>query len=142
MHVRRQIREAVETALAGLSFPITEQRQSSQRITSGATFGRVVVPGETVDPQTVSGAQQRAVQVTVVLTTAAGSDALDTLDAASVEVENAMANAGRLGGLLARSIRYAGMQIDGEAVAAGDAYRMALQYEAQTRTTGPESVLS
>lgn len=98
-HARRQIREAVATALTGLTTTGSRVFQSRMREQESLPCLLVVTDTENVDAS-VGTIQQRDLDILVTGLAQGASNVDDTLDAIAEEVETAMQAAGTLGGLV------------------------------------------
>lgn len=101
VHVRRQIREAVATALTGLS--TTGARVSQARMAPRRASDLPCLLVETADERIEQTAQSRLTrELTVIVRCFAKANTAldDTLDQIAGEVETALAAAGTLGGLV------------------------------------------
>ena len=114
-HVRRQIREAVGTAVTGLT--TTGSRVFQSRVypleTTDLPGLLINTQSEQSEPISIHGPRmlQRTVQLNVVAVARAVADLDDTLDGICKEVEIALASAGSLGGL-AKSVTLASTELE------------------------------
>jgi hypothetical protein len=99
-HARKQLREAVETALTGLT--ITGSNVTASRVYPHTDLPSLAIysPAEELVGRDMSGKQERALTVAVEIRAQATSDLDDTLDAISVEVEEAVATSAALRSLV------------------------------------------
>lgn len=112
-HVRRQIREAVATALTGLA--TTGARVSQSRMAPRRAGDLPCLLVETAEERIEQGAQTRLTRELTVLVRAfakANTALDDTLDQIAAEVETALAAAGTLGGLVPGGVTPAGVTLD------------------------------
>ncbi len=98
-HARRQIREAVATALTGLTTTGSRVFQSRMREQESLPCLLVVTDTENVDAS-VGTIQQRDLDILVTGLALGASNVDDTLDAIAEEVETAVQAGGTLGGLV------------------------------------------
>lgn len=98
-HARQQIREAIATAVTGLTTTSTRVFQSRMRPASDSQLPCLLVTtdGEDIDT-TVQARQARMLTVMVRAIAKSSSGLDDTLDQMALEVETAVAGAGSLGG--------------------------------------------
>ena len=111
-HVRRQIREAAATALAGLTTTGANVLQSRMRPRDDALLPCVLVTtnDENVAPGSVGTQQERELTLSII-GIEKGTGALDdTLDAIALEVETKLATVPTLGGLAA-GMELRGLQV-------------------------------
>lgn len=94
-HVRRQIREAVATAVTGLSTTSTRVFQSRVYPLRDADLPCLLVSTESeeIEPATIGSIVQRAMEIHVKAVAKANVNLDDTLDQIALEVETAMAGA-------------------------------------------------
>jgi hypothetical protein len=97
-HARQQIREAVATALTGLTTTGTRVYQSRMLPTDALPCLLIETNGEEIERMGGLGAtQQRRLQIAVRGFAKASANVDDTLDAIALEVETALETAGTLG---------------------------------------------
>lgn len=103
IHVRRQLREAASTLVAGLSTTGANVFQSRMRPPLEGQLPCLLVStnDEVVDSATIDGKQMRELSLVVMGMAKATVDVDDTLDAIALEVETAIATDADLGGLAA-----------------------------------------
>lgn len=98
-HARQSIREAVATAMTGLTTTGSRVFQSRMREQDSLPCLLVATNDETIESG-IGDVQQRQLEVTVTGVAKAASNVDDTLDTIASEVEVAMQAAGTLGGLV------------------------------------------
>lgn len=98
-HVRRQIREAVATAVTGLATTGSRVFQSRSRPQSALPYLLVTVDSSELE-QGMQNLQERRFEVVVRGRAKAGATLDDTLDQIALEVETALTSAGTLSGLV------------------------------------------
>ena len=132
-HVRRQIREAVATAITGLATTGTRVFQSRVYLAQVSELPCLLVytRSERSAPTTIHDPRmiERTLQIEVVALAKATADLDDTLDGICKEVETALANpvAGLLS--LARPITLIGSEFELEGIQEKPAGRATLTYE-------------
>ena len=100
-HIRRTLREAVATAVTGLTTTAARVYQSRMRPATDATLPCLLVTVESTDVQEwLQNNQQRSFTVVIRGLAKAGATLDDTLDQIALEVETAVEAAGTLTGLV------------------------------------------
>ncbi len=112
-HARQQIREAVATALVGLPTTGSNVYQSRMRPATDDTLPcLLVMTGDEAIDSTAQEWQTRRLVVLVQGMAKATADVDDTLDDIALEVEEALFNAGTLGGKLPGGLVLQKMEMD------------------------------
>lgn len=142
-HVRTQLRTALQAALTGL--PTTADRveinRSAPVAASRAPCLLITTPSEHATQIGTLSVPRVMRTVTVIIeAVAAGADLDGQLDQISLEVEQAMAVIGLLGGLLKSPAQYTEMQLDREDTASPPVgyLRMAWQLDTATTHSNPD----
>lgn len=142
-HVRAQLRTALQAALTGL--PTTADRveinRSAPVAASRAPCLLITTPSERATQIGTLSVPRVMRTVTVIIeAVAAGADLDGQLDQISLEVEQAMAGIGMLGGLLKSPAQYTEMQLDREDTASPPVgyLRMAWQLDTATTHSNPD----
>lgn len=142
-HVRTQLRTALQAALTGL--PTTADRveinRSAPVSAARAPCLLITTPSERATQIGTLSVPRVMRTVTVIIeAVAAGADLDGQLDQISLEVEQAMAGIGMLGGLLKSPAQYTEMQLDREDTASPPVgyLRMAWQLDTATTHSNPD----
>lgn len=132
-HVRRQIREAIASAVTGLATtgPFVFQSRVYPAQTSEMPCLLVFTTSESVEVSTIhpSPMLQRTLQMQIVALARATVDLDDTLDQICKEVETILANPLSILNSLARSIKFLGTEIEMQGTAEKPIGAATLSYE-------------
>lgn len=114
IHARRQIREAVATALTGLATTGTKVHQSRMRPQGDSALPCLLVETgpEQIVLDGINEVQARTLDIIVRGYAKATANVDDTLDAIALEVETAMHTAGNLSGLIKNEAYLEEIQVD------------------------------
>lgn len=142
-HVRKQIRDALETLLTGLT--TTGSNVEANRVyevqSDKLPALNIIVGEEDISRDTQGGTLQRFAVVVVECYAAATTGLDDTLDQIVAEVETAVGSDPLLGGLLNHPMDITGLEPDLDGEATANAGILSLEFSAGYRTarTNPET---